>query len=231
MALPKLNTPTYELVLPSSGQKITYRPFLVKEHKILLTMLEADDKEVSRIVCELIDVCTFNKLKVFKLPHFDIEYIFLNIRAKSISEVVEVVVNCECGNPIDTTFNIDSLKVVKELKHTNKIMLTDRIGIEMSYPVFEDVVNIFSSNDSQQIFNLVINCLKGIYDDTEYYEIKDQPVEEVEEFLNTLTKQQFDKIENFFTTSPKVIQTIETDCNQCGRHNISKLEGLANFFV
>jgi len=231
MSLPILNTPTYELNLPSTGQKVTYRPFLVKEHKVLLSMTGADDAEAGRIVRELVDVCTFNKLNVSKLPHFDVEYIFLNLRAKSIGENVEVVVNCDCGNKIETSFNIEDLKVEKLPDHTNKIMLTDTIGIEMSYPLFDDVINVFSNDKADDVFNLVISCIQAIYDQENYYSTEDYSKEEIEEFLNTLTKQQFDKIESFFTNSPKVVQIVETDCDKCGRHNVSRLEGLANFFV
>jgi hypothetical protein len=231
MSLPILNTPTYELNLPSTGQKVTYRPFLVKEHKILLSMTGADDAEAGRIVRELVDVCTFNKLNVSKLPHFDVEYIFLNLRAKSIGENVEVVVNCDCGNKIETSFNIDDLKIEKLPDHTNKIMLTDTVGVEMSYPLFDDVINVFSNDKAEDVFNLVISCIHAIYDQENYYSTEDYSKEELEEFLNTLTKQQFDKIENFFTNSPKVVQEVETDCDKCGRHNVSRLEGLANFFV
>jgi hypothetical protein len=231
MSLPILNTPTYELNLPSTGQKVTYRPFLVKEHKILLSMTGADDAEAGRIVRELVDVCTFNKLNVSKLPHFDVEYIFLNLRAKSIGENVEVVVNCDCGNKIETSFNIEDLKVEKLPDHTNKIMLTDTIGIEMSYPLFDDVINVFSNDKADEVFNLVISCIQAIYDQENYYSTEDYSKEEIEEFLNTLTKQQFDKIESFFTNSPKVVQIVETDCDKCGSHNVSRLEGLANFFV
>jgi len=231
MSLPILNTPTYELNLPSTGQKITYRPFLVKEHKVLLSMTGADDAEAGRIVRELVDVCTFNTLNVSKLPHFDVEYIFLNLRAKSIGENVEVVVNCDCGNKIETSFNIEDLKVEKLPDHTNKIMVTDTVGVHMSYPLFEDVINVFSNDKAEDVFNLVISCIQAIYDQENYYSTEDYSKEEIEEFLNTLTKQQFDKIENFFTNSPKVVQVIETDCDKCGRHNVSRLEGLANFFV
>lgn len=231
MSLPILNTPTYELNLPSTGQKVTYRPFLVKEHKVLLTMTGADDQEAGRIIRELVDACTFNKLNVSKLPHFDVEFIFLNLRAKSIGESVEVVVNCVCGNKIDATFNIDDLKIEKEPDHSNKIMINESIGIEMSYPLFEDVINIFSAENSNEVFDLVINSIKAIYDEDNYYSTEDYSKEEIEEFLNSLTKQQFEKLENFFTSSPKVVQVIETDCGECGRHNVSRLEGLANFFV
>ena len=231
MALPKLETPTYELILPSTGDKLKFRPFLVKEHKILLTMSEADDNEVARIIRELVDVCTFKTLKIKDLPHFDIEYIFMHLRAKSISETVEVVVNCECGEKIDTSFNIDELKVVKPEGHSNKIMINNEIGIELKYPNIDDVVNIFVTKDNQKVIDLIIRSIKAIYNQEEYWEASDQSKEELDEFVYSLTKEQFDKLELFFVTSPKIVQTIECDCPKCGKHNISKLEGLQNFFV
>ena len=231
MALPKLNTPTYELVLPSTGKKIIYRPFLVKEHKVLLTMSEAETEEVSRIIRELVDVCTFKKLDVNDLPHFDVEYIFMFLRAKSIGETVDVLVNCECGEKIDAAFNIEDLKVVYGTGHSNKIMINEDIGVELRYPKLDDVVTIFATNDNQKVIDLIVKCIKGIFDKQDYWSTEDQTKEEVEEFVYSLTKEQFDKIEKFFVTSPKIVQTIECDCPKCGKHNISKLEGLQNFFV
>lgn len=231
MALPKLETPTYELVLPSTNKKIKYRPFLVKEHKILLTLTEAEDSEVSRILRDLIEVCTFNKLNAHQLPHFDVEYIFMMLRAKSVGEKVDVIVNCECGNKIDTSFNIEDIKVEKPNNHQSKIMLTQDIGIEMKYPNIDDVISIYGNKKDLKILELVRNSIQGIFSKEEYWEADTQSKEDLEEFLNSLTKEQFEKIENFFTTSPKVIQTIEADCNQCGKHNIVKMEGLQNFFV
>ena len=231
MALPKLNTPIYELSLPSSGEKIKYRPFLVREHKILLTMSEADNNEIARIIRELVDVCTFNKLKVTDLPHFDIEYIFMFLRAKSIGESVDVVVNCECGEKINTSFNIEELEVRKPEGHNNKIMINDEIGIELKYPNIDDVVGIFASNDNQKVIELIIKNIKSIFSNEDYWDASEQTKEEVEEFIYSLTKEQFDKVEKFFVTSPKIVQTIECDCPKCGKHNVSKLEGLQNFFV
>lgn len=231
MALPKLETPTYELILPSTGKKINYRPFLVKEHKVLLTMAEAENSEVSRIIRELVDVCTFSKLNIKELPHFDVEYIFMYLRAKSIGEAVDVIVNCECGEKIDTSFNIEDLKVVSKEGHTNKILINDEIGIEFNYPKIDDVVGVFASNDNQKVIDLIIKCIKGIFDSQNYYDAKEQTKEEIEEFIYSLTKEQFDKIEEFFVTAPKIVQTIECDCPKCGKHNVSKLEGLQNFFV
>ena len=231
MALPKLNTPTYELILPSTGNKVKFRPFLVKEHKILLTMSEADNNEVARIIRELVDVCTFKNLKINDLPHFDIEYIFMHLRAKSISETVDVIVNCECGEKIDASFNIDNLQVIKSEGHNSKIMITEEIGIELNYPNIDDVVNVFATNDNQKVIDLILKSVKAIYNQDEYWAAADQTKEELEEFIYSLTKDQFDKLEQFFVTSPKVVQVIECDCPKCGKHNISKLEGLQNFFV
>lgn len=229
--LPKLDVPTYELILPSTNKKIKYRPFLVKEHKVLLTMAEADNSEVTRIITELVDACTFNKLKIKQLPHFDIEYIFMMLRAKSIGEIVDIIVNCECGNKIDAQFNIEDIKIEKYDNHTNKIMINSQYGVEMNYPKFDDVVEVYSSNSNEKVLDMIVNNIKGVFDQDNYWDSKDQSKQELEEFLFSLTKDQFDKIENFFVTSPKIVQVIESDCNQCGKHNVSRLEGLSNFFV
>jgi len=231
MALPKLNTPTYELILPSNGKKVKFRPFLVKEHKVLLTMSEAENSEVSRIIRELVEVCTFKTINVNTLPHFDIEYIFMHLRAKSIGESVDVIVNCDCGEKIDTSFNIDDLKVVTKEGHTNKIFVSEEIGIEMTYPSIDDIVGVFASNDNQKVIDLIINSIGGVFDKSDYYDARDQTREELEEFVYSLTKEQFDKLEQFFVTAPKIVQVIECDCPKCGKHNVSRLEGLQNFFV
>ena len=231
MALPKLNTPTYELTLPSTGEKVRYRPFLVREHKVLLTMAEADNEEVSRIVKELVDVCTFNQLKIQQLPHFDIEYIFMNLRAKSISEIVEVTVTCECGEKIPASFSIDTLAVEKNPEHNSKIMIHDDLGVEMRYPHINEVVDIIVSKDNDKVIDLIINCIKGVFNNDNYWEAVDQTKEELSEFVLSLTKEQFDKIEQFFVTAPKIVQLIECDCPACKKHNTSRLEGLRNFFV
>lgn len=232
MALPKLEVPTYELVQPSTGKKIRFRPFLVKEHKVLLTMAEANESEVARIVKELVDVCTFNQLRVNDLPHFDIEYIFMMLRAKSISEKVDVVITCaNCQNTYDASFNIEDIEVEKNDNITNKIMITDSIGLQLKFPTFENVVKVFEVEDVKIMFDLVKGCIKGVFDKDNFYDINEQTSEEVDEFLESLTKEQFAKIEQFFINSPKVVQKIETDCPHCNHHNFSRIQGLQNFFV
>ena len=232
MALPILEVPTYELTLPSTGKKITYRPFLVKEHKILLTLSEASDDEVARIVTDLVNVCTFNKLNAKELPHFDIEYIFMFLRARSISEIVDVIVTCaNCEQQYDSSFNIDNIKVEKADEHTNKIMLTDNVGIEMKYPKFEEVAKIFDSGDTSDVFKLVKKSIQGIFEGDNYWDTKEQTDEDLETFLNSLTKEQFEKVEVFFTTSPRIVQVLDSDCPHCSHHNTSRIQGLQNFFV
>ena len=232
MPLPILEVPTYELILPSTGKKVKFRPFLVKEHKVLLTMAEASQDEVARIVNDVIDVCTFNTLNVKELPHFDIEYIFMQLRAKSISEKVEVVITCaNCKESYDSSFNIDNLLVEKNADHTNKIMITDSIGIVLKYPKFDSVVGVFESNKTEEVFDMVKNSIIGVFQNDEYWDVKEQTEEDLETFINSLTKEQFEKIEQFFITSPKVVQIIESDCPHCEHHNTSRLEGLQNFFV
>lgn len=232
MALPKLDIPTYELIQPSTSKKIKFRPFLVKEHKVLLTMAEASEDEVARIVKELVDVCTFNQLKINDLPHFDIEYIFMLLRAKSISEKVDVVITCaNCEETYDAFFNIDEIEVERHSDFSNKIMISETIGIQMKYPTFESVVKIFESNDMAVIFEMVKNCIEGVFDNESFYDFREQTDEEIKEFLESLTKEQFTKIEQFFIKSPKIVQKIESDCTHCNYHNFSKIQGLQNFFV
>lgn len=232
MALPRLEVPTYELLQPSTGKKVRFRPFLVKEHKVLLTMAEADQEEIARIVKELVDTCTFSQLNVNELPHFDIEFIFMMLRAKSISEKVDVVITCaNCNEKYDSSFNIEQLKVINQGTSTDKVMITDRIGVQLKYPNFANVVSIFDSDNIQNIFDLVKSCVKGVFDGENFYDAKEQTDEEINQFLESLTKEQFAKIEEFFVNSPKIVQELDTECTHCQHKNQSKIEGLQNFFI
>ena len=230
MALPKLETPTYELILPSSGEKITFRPFLVKEYKILLTTLDTENAEINRVVTELVHACTFNKLKIDTLANFDIEYIFLNIRAKSIGEITNLLLNCNnCDNQISLDLDLTKATVEKSPEHSAKINLTDNIIIEMRYPKFEEMINIYQNFKSDRIVELLSTCIKAVYTEDKIY--NDYTAEELLEFVNSFSKSQFEMIESFFLTMPKLVQHIEQDCDKCGAHNTMTLEGLQNFFV
>lgn len=232
MSLPTLEVPTYELVLPSTKKKVEYRPFLVKEHKILMTLMDSDLHEVARGVTNLVDVCTFNKLDIEKLSHFDIEYIFLQLRSKSIGDGVDLIVNCPCGEKIPHTVSLENLIIENTEGFTNKIMITDTIGIKMRFPTFEEVIKIYNDDlDTDSIMSLVADCIDCIFQDDRVQYRKDFTNEELENFLNQFTKEQFDKLEQYFLKMPKVVQSVEKDCPACGRHNTLKLEGLQNFFV
>ena len=231
MALPILETPSYELNLPSTNKKVKYRPFLVKEYKILLTTVEADTSEITRIVTELVDNCTFNKLDIAKLAHFDVEYLFLNIRAKSISETSEIVINCECGNKIDYTLDITNLNVNKETAYDKKIMLTEDIGVVLRYPQFDEMLEIHDNANSTNVVELITKCIDAVFTKDEYFDKQSYTEEELSSFVSSFTKKQFDKLEEFFRNIPKIVQHIETDCPKCGKHNVVDLEGLQNFFV
>lgn len=231
MPLPKLETPTYELVLPSTNKKIKYRPFLVKEYKILLTSMDADADELSRVVKELIDVCTFNKIKIDKLTHFDIEYLFLQIRAKSISEISKIIVNCDCGEKIP--YNLDITKAIIENKeNTNtKIIIDKDIGVEMRFPTFEEILELYENQNTENAIQIVKNCVEAVFTKDDYTDRTGFTEEELEEFLNSFSKSQFDKLENFFSSRPKVVQIVETTCPACSTVNKVRIEGIENFFV
>lgn len=232
MPLPKLETPTYELTLPSNGKKVKYRPFLVKEYKVLLTSLEADTREIIRVVNELVDVCTFNKLAMNELSHFDVEYLFLQIRAKSVSEIANLVVDCDCGEKLPYDLDITKIQLVNnDKKRSNNILLTDKIGVELRYPRFEEMMEIYDSMQNDKIIDMIGRCIIAVYTDKERIDSKDIKHEELQEFLESLTKQQFDQIEKFFVDMPKLVQEVDKECPKCGTVNNVKLEGIQNFFV
>lgn len=230
MALPKLETPTYELTLPSTGQKIKYRPFLVKEYKVLLTALDSDSSEIQRTVTELVDVCTFNKLNADSLPNFDIEYLFLNIRAKSIGEVSTILMKCEkCETEMTVDMDITKTEILKDPTHNSKIQITDDITIEMRYPKFSEIMEIYLNLNTDKIVDLIGQCIKTVYTVDSKYD--DFTKEELNEFINSFSRAQFEKLEQFFLTMPKVAQIIEKDCPNCSHHNVTTVEGLQNFFA
>ena len=193
-------------------------------------------KNAKKFHCEKCDFICFKKSNYDKHlltpKHKNTDKILTNTDAENAENaVVTNEFNCECGNKIDTTFNIDDLKVEKNPKHTTKIMLNNEYGVEMNYPAFNEVVDVYASNDTNKIVDLIVRCVKGIYDTDNYWDAREQTKEELEEFIFSCTKEQFDRIEEFFVTAPKVVQIIETDCPKCNRHNVSRLEGLSNFFV
>ena len=214
--LPVLETPTYEIELPSTKEKLKYRPFLVKEHKLLMTLQDSDIEEVRRVLNELIKVCTFNKIEITSLANFDIEYLFLNLRAKSIGEIVSLIVNCECGEKIETEINLNDVRVTEDKNNDNIIMIRNDIGLKLRYPTFEESILLSESKkDIGKIFDVISDCVEAVFDKSSYKDKSSFTKEEVNEFILQMTKEEFSNIEKFYLDMPKVVQDIEVKCPKC----------------
>lgn len=239
MPLPTISTPTYELELPSTGQTIQYRPFLVKEEKLLILALESEDsKQITTAIKTVIRNCIKTEdINVESLPTFDIEYLFLNIRGKSVGEELEVNVLCPDDEVtyVPTTINIDDIKVVKNDDHSKNIKIDDQIMLEMKYPSLEQFIkNNFDFSDNvsvEQSFDLIGNCIGQIFTSEESWAVQDVPKKEVMEFLEQMNSSQFKEIEKFFATMPKLSHEIEVKNPQTGVKSKVVLEGLSSFFA
>ena len=239
MPLPKISTPTYELELPSSGKTIKFRPFLVKEEKLLVLALESDDpKEITNAVKAVLKDCIQTRgVKVETLPTFDIEYLFLNIRGKSVGEDIEVSVLCPDDNETyaDVQISIDDIQVTKDKDHSNKIKIDENLMMEMKYPSLNQFIknNFDFNNDNQvdQSFDLIASCIDKVYSADEAWTTDDFTKKEVLDFLEQMNSTQFKQIENFFTTMPKLSHEVEVVNPKTKKKNMVVLEGLASFFA
>ena len=238
MPLPKIATPTYELELPSTGKSIKYRPFLVKEEKVLVIALESEDtKQITNAIKAVLKNCVLTKgIKVETLPTFDIEYLFLNIRGKSVGEELEVNIVCpdDGETNVPVFIDLDSIQVEKDDDHTNQIKLDDDLMMEMKYPSLEQFIkNNFDfqeGNQMDQSFELIATCIDKIYNEDEVWATADCTKKEVKEFLESMNSSQFKEIEKFFESMPKLKHTIEiTNPNTKVKSEVV-LEGLASFF-
>ena len=236
MALPKMSTPFYSVNLPSTNQKITFRPFLVREEKSLLLAQQSDDMNVMiSTLKEIIINCVKEPIDIQSLAIFDIEYLFTQIRAKSVGELADLIFTCgyctDDKNKTKISIDLTQIPVVKDPNHTNKISLFNDIGVVMKYPNIDTLgKSMGKEEDINSIMELVIDCIDIIYSGDEIFHTKDQTRSEVEDFVMNLTKKQFDKLEEFFVTVPKYKQDIEYDCPVCGAHNKTVLEGTSSFF-
>ena len=237
MALPKLNTPTYELEVPSTDEKIKYRPFLVKEEKILMIAMESKDNgQIVNAVKDIVSECTFNKLDIANLPMFDVEYIFLNIRAKSVGEVSKLKLLCPDDKKTyaDVEVDLSEVKVQVDGEHTNKIELTDSMGMIMTYRTidsFQDggIQTINASN----MLEVVGSCILQIYEDKgeKVYQAKDQTKKELTEFVESMNTGQFKQVQSFFDTMPKLKHTIKVKNPKTKKSSDVTLTGLNDFFA
>ena len=239
MPLPKINTPTYELVLPSNGKKIKYRPFLVREEKILIMAMESEDMtQITNAIIDILSECILTRgVKIKDLSTFDIEYLFLNIRTKSVGETVEVNITCpdDGETKVEMSIDIDSIKVQKSKKHTNIIKLDDDLSMKLKYPSLDQFIeNNFEVNDNvsdiNKSLNVITSCIDMVYDSEESWNASDFSKKELDEFLDQLNTKQFKLIENFFTTMPKLSHTIMVKNPNTEVESEVVLEGLASFF-
>ena len=236
MALPKLTTPVYELVIPSTDDKIKYRPFLVKEEKLLLIAMESGkQEEVVEAVRGIVEECTYNKLNLGSLPMFDVEYIFLNIRAKSVGEISEVRMLCPDDNETYANAEVNLSEVIVQVEegHTNKIELTDEMGMYMTYPTINSFVTTgITEVSASNMLSIIASCIAQIYDKKgeEVFDAKDQTTEELIEFVEQLNTTQFRAVQNFFDTMPKLKHEITIKNPKTGVESNVMLQGLADFF-
>ena len=227
MSLPKLNVTIHETVLPSTDTVIKFRPFLVKEEKLLLTALEdTTQSSMMNAIKGIINNCVQEKIDVDKLPIFDIEYLFLQLRAKSVGEEIEVGIKCpKCEFSIPTTINTDDIKVSKPEGHNRKIMITDEIGVMLSYPVM--TTEGITSEDGMAI---VKDCIDMIFTEEETHERGSFAEEELDEFIDSLTSEQFAKLKDFYDTMPQLTHVAKYTCNTCGEEKETTIQGLDSFF-
>lgn len=241
MALPKIDVPTYEIELPVSKKKIKYRPFLVKEQRNLLMAMETNESgSVHSAIHDILYNCTLTEnIDIDKLPIIDIEYYFINLRAKSVGEIIESKYRCnniveekECGNTMEHNLNLLNIKVEMKENISPDIQLTDKLSIRMKYPEFGIVKDSANIEDETEItFNMLARSIEYIYDGDQFYYSHETPIEEMVEFVENLNQQQFEKIENFFNNLPKLKEKVEMTCGKCGFHHIINVEGLESFFV
>jgi len=253
MGLPIVEVPKYTLKLPSTGEELQYRPFLVKEEKILLIAMEGDNqKDILNATKDVIKNCVFGEYDIEKLAIFDIEYIFLWLRGKSKGEEIELKYTCpQCSLPLEVKFNIEEIEIKRSEKHNKKIELSDKLGVVMKYPN-ADIQAIIDDGEADKhqielVFKNILYCIDYIYDEEKIYAKKDHSEKELNDFLESLTDEQFQKISNFFETMPKLSHTINLHCIHpkkveiknkktkpkteiCGYKEEIVLEGLQSFF-
>lgn len=240
MALPKLDVPTYEIVLPVSKTKVKFRPFLVKEQRNLLMAIESNESaSIQQNVKDILYNCTLTEgIDVEKLPIIDVEYYFINLRAKSVGEVVESKYKCnnivdekECGNIMETEVNLQDITVQINDEVSPEVQLTPQITIKLKYPEFGIVQDSLKYDSiAETTFNMIAQSIEYIYDGEQFYYATEAEPGEMLDFVEGMNQEQFAKVENFFNNLPKLKKEIEIDCSKCGFHHKIEVEGLESFF-
>jgi len=233
MALPKLETPIYELELPSTGKKIKYRPFLVKEHKNLMIALESEEETQLRdSLASIISGCTFNKIDPFEVPMFDIEFMFLRIRGKSVGEKVKLNVLCPDDNKtrVDVEINLGDIDVHMKAEHTNEVSVTDDIKIIMRYPSLNDIVDIKDNQEIDQVFSMIKRCVNEVHEGETIHRRVDFSEKDLDEFIDSLTTETFENLGDFFQTMPKVMHVLKIKNPKTKKTGEVVIEGIQSFF-
>ena len=237
MPLPKINTPTYELTLPSNGKKIKYRPFLVREEKILIMALETEDqKQITAAIIQILTACIMTRgVKLNELATFDIEYLFLNVRSKSVGETISLNLICpdDEKTSVEVSIDLDSIKVKKDKSHTNIVKLDDNLSLKLKYPSMKQFIESNFEAGVETVSNtmdVVISSIDMIYNEEESWNASESTKKELEDFIDQLNTKQFKLIENFFDTMPKLSHKIKVKNPKTDVESTILLEGLAAFF-
>ena len=233
MSLPTINVPTYELTVPSTKEAVKFRPFLVKEEKILLLALEdGNDKTLANALKQIVNNCTFDKLKVDTMPIFDLEYMFLRVRAKSVGEVAELKLLCEDDGETyaDVKIPLEEIEVTFPKDHNTEVKLSDEVTMTMAYPTFELLGSDMQTMDVEKTFDLIGSCISQVIEGENVYEKSDWTKKELKEFLDSLTSKQFQEVQGFFETMPKLSYDVEFKNPKTKKNNKMTLEGLQSFF-
>ena len=237
MALPKLGYPTYELELPSTGKTVKYRPFLVKEEKVLLMALEGkDENHIISAVKDLIKNCVISRIKVETLPSFDLEYLFLKIRAASIGETINLTVTCLDDNEtqVDAEININDVEVIKLEGHDPKIMFDDNTGIVMKYPSMKEFVDrefLQKEMKTEEVYGFIADSIDQIFTEEEGFDSSTTTKKEFRTFVDSMTTKQFEKIQKFYETCPKLSHKFKVTNPKTGKESEYTIEGLQSFFA
>ena len=233
MALPKLNTAQYELKVPSTGKTIEYRPFLVKEEKILLMALEGEEeKEMAKAIKQILSQCILTEnFKIDNLALVDVEYIFLKVRGKAVGDKSKIFIVCECGEIIKLDIDLSKVKIVKNKKYSDLVKLTDDIMIRLSPPGIDNVIGAGDKNQIDMVMEIIRDSIVEIIEGEDVFSAQDHTREELEEFLDSLNSGQFKKLQDYYESLPKMKQDIEYTCKKCGKTETETLEGLASFFA
>ena len=232
MALPQIDVQTFDINISSLGKKFKFRPFLVKEEKLLVMAAESSDKgDMIGAVQQSVTNCSLGKIDGEKLPIFDLQKVFLEIRSMSVSNVIPLISKCgECGVENDVVFNLDDVKIKKSKGHSNQVKVSDNMIIEMNYPKVKDI-EMLLGDDIEKIYDVTADCIKTIYHDDEVIEFQESPLEERLDFIEGFSVKHFAAIRNFYETMPTLLHTIDFKCKACKKDNTVVIDGYENFFV